>query len=114
MLKPRPTLLPPLPTRPHSRRPDRREPARSRAIIIVAERVAVARCGSALGVRGDDAEDGAGPGFEEGKDHGRVGDEDCDEGFADGPLSGFGGLGGTDLGDVGECVVWGEAGWKMV
>jgi hypothetical protein len=40
---------------------------------------------------------GVEPAFEQREDHRRVADEDCDEGFADGPLAGHGGLGGTDL-----------------
>jgi hypothetical protein len=40
---------------------------------------------------------GVGPALEQGKDHGCVANENCDEGFADRPLAGFGGFGGADL-----------------
>lgn len=65
-----PTALLPA-SRPHSSKPNRLK-ARSSRFVVLMQWIA-ATC-AALVVRGDNAEDGAGPALEQREDHGRVAD----------------------------------------
>lgn len=68
------------------------------AVVTAGLEVAVERVAGVLAAAGGTQTAGlVEPALQEWEDHGGVADDDCDEGFADGPLAGFGWLGSADL-----------------